>query len=123
MTLFYIASGGAIGAVLRYLMTIQAGRLFGSGFPYGTIVVNITGSFLMGVFIGYMAKTLPHSLELRAFAAIGLLGGFTTFSSFSLDVVAMIERGQLGHAAIYATTSMVVAITALFGGLFLMRQF
>jgi CrcB protein len=122
MTIFYIALGGGIGAVLRHLLTSKASHIFGVAFPYGTIIVNIIGSCLMGILIGYLAKTLPHSMELRAFLAIGLLGGFTTFSAFSLDAVNMIERGQLSQAAIYVALSVFVSIVALFAGLYVMRH-
>lgn len=121
MTIFYIAAGGAIGAMLRYLVTTKTTSLLGIAFPYGTMVVNILGSLAMGLFIGYMAKTLPHSMELRAFATVGVLGGFTTFSAFSLDAVTLIERGQTTQAAIYITASVVISITALFAGLWLVR--
>jgi len=123
MTLLYIASGGAIGAVLRYMFTIGSGHIFGVNFPYGTFIVNIIGSFLMGIVVGYLAKTLPHSMDLRAFLVIGLLGGFTTFSSFSLDVVVLFERGELLNATIYVAFSVIIAILALFAGLYVMRQF
>ena len=83
----YVALGGGIGAVARYFVTVLCGAWFGSNYPYGTFAVNVLGSLLMGILIGYMAKTLPHSLELRAFLALGVLGGFTTFSSSSLDAL------------------------------------
>lgn len=121
MTILYIALGGGIGAVLRYLVTSQATHMLGTSFPYGTAIVNVTGSCLMGVLIGYFAKTLPHSMEMRSFLAVGVLGGFTTFSAFSLDAVNMIERGQVMQAVIYIGTSVILSIAALFVGLYLMR--
>lgn len=123
MTILYVAAGGAIGSVLRYMVTTRAAALLGLNFPYGTMIVNISGSFLMGILVGYLSKTLPHSMELRAFLAIGILGGFTTFSSYSLDVVTLIERGQMAQAATYAILSVILAIASLFAGLYLMRQF
>ncbi len=121
MTLIYIAIGGAIGSVLRYLMMVKTTAIIGVNFPYGTMVVNIIGSLCMGLLIGYLSKTLPHSMELRAFLAIGVLGGFTTFSSFSLDIVTLIERGQMAQAATYSIASVVVSVIALFAGLHMFR--
>ncbi len=121
MMYIYVAAGGAIGAVLRYFVSMRATDWLGISFPYGTLIVNILGSFIMGAFIGYLAKTLPHSMELRAFVAIGILGGFTTFSAFSLDAVSLIENGHLGQGAIYIISSVLVSILALFAGLYLVR--
>jgi CrcB protein len=121
MTLIYIAIGGAIGSVLRYLMMVKTTAIMGVNFPYGTMVVNIIGSFCMGLLIGYLSKTLPHSMEWRAFLAIGVLGGFTTFSSFSLDVVTLIERSQIAQAATYSIASVVISVIALFAGLHIFR--
>jgi CrcB protein len=117
-----VGLGGAIGAMARY----GAGVLFGwmglIGFPWATLVVNVSGSFAMGLLIGYLAHTTPsNQSELQLLLAVGVLGGFTTFSSFSLDAVALIERGQLGLAAGYILVSVLVAIGALFGGLMVMR--
>ena len=122
MTLLYIALGGSIGSVLRYLVTTQTSRLLGNNYPYGTLIVNIAGSLAMGLFIGYLVKTLPHSMELRSFIAVGLLGGFTTFSAFSLDAVNMIERGQMVEVAIYIALSVILSIMALFLGLHIIRN-
>ena len=102
MLILLVAIGGAIGSALRYLFMVKTAPFFGLQFPYGTMLINIIGSCLMGVLVGYMAKTLPHSNELRAFAAVGILGGFTTFSAFSLDVVTLFERGEVASAAVYA---------------------
>lgn len=122
MILPYIAAGGAIGASLRYLITSRITQWMGVNFPYGTIAVNIIGSLLMGLLIGYFAKTLPHSNELRAFLSIGVLGGFTTFSAFSLDAVSLIERGALLQATAYIASSVLISILALFIGLYIIRQ-
>ena len=122
MILPYIAAGGAIGASLRYLVTSRITGFMGINFPYGTIFVNIAGSLFMGLLIGYFAKTLSHSNELRAFLSIGVLGGFTTFSAFSLDAASLIERGNMYQAAIYVVSSVLISILALFAGLYITRQ-
>lgn len=123
MMTLYVALGGAIGAALRFWAVSAAGRVFGIAFPYGTLAVNILGSLLMGVVIGWMSKSLPHSHELRVFLAVGLLGGFTTFSAFSLDVLTLIENHQLMQAAAYILLSVCGGVCALFLALWLMRWF
>ena len=116
-----VALGGGIGAALRHLSGMAALRLLGPGFPYGTMFVNILGSFVMGVFIELLARRFGASDELRLFFATGVLGGFTTFSSFSLDTAVLYERGDLALAAVYVIGSVVVGIAALFAGLALVR--
>ncbi len=116
-----VAAGGAFGAAFRHLTTMAAMRLFGGGFPWGTMTVNIVGSFIMGAFIELLARKFGASSELRLFIATGVLGGFTTFSSFSLDVAFLFERGEQGVALTYAAVSVVGAIAALFAGLWLVR--
>ncbi len=117
-----IAAGGAIGAVGRYLTMSGVGHLIGHGFPYGTLVVNVIGSFVLGALIEVMALTWSPGPELRAFFVIGVLGAFTTFSTFSLDVVTLIERGEFLSAASYIIASMVLAVAALFIGMIIFRQ-
>ena len=117
----YIFIGGGIGSFLRYILMSNIGRSFGTNFPYGTLVVNISGSFIMGVLIEYLTRTLPHSMELRAFLAVGILGGFTTFSAFSMDAIILFERGELALAMIYVVFSVVCSILAVFAGLMLIR--
>lgn len=116
-----VASGGAIGSVSRYLVGILMTRMFGAAFPYGTLTVNIAGGFLMGLFIELLTRHFDGSSELRLFVAIGILGGFTTFSSFSLDVVLLWQRGAVASAAIYVLASVFLSIGALFLGLWLAR--
>ena len=118
-----IAAGGAIGSVLRHFAGSGAMALFGMAFPYGTLFVNIVGSFLMGIFVGSFALFDNTSPELRAFLTVGLLGGFTTFSSFSLDVVTLYERGEVTAAILYVAFSVLLSLAAIFAGLFLMRSF
>jgi CrcB protein len=120
--IFQVALGGAIGAVLRYATGIGLVRLFGhTAFPLGVVTVNVVGSFAMGLFIGVAAhRGLTH---LSPFVATGILGGFTTFSAFSLEAVTLYERGAIGLAAIYLIASVAASIAALFAGLALSRSF
>ena len=97
-------------------------RAFGVAFPYGTLAVNVIGGFLMGLFIELLARRFEGSPELRLFIAIGILGGFTTFSSFSLDVAVLWERGELAIALSYMLASVILSIGALFLGLWLARM-
>jgi fluoride exporter len=118
-----IGIGGALGAMLRHGVNVSATRLLGAGFPYGTIIVNIAGSFLMGLLIAWLARRMGGSSnELRLFLATGFLGGFTTFSAFSLDAVVLYERGDIAQAGLYIAISVIVSIGALFAGLLLMRS-
>lgn len=119
--LLLVASGGAIGSVARYLVGILMARILGVAFPWGTLTVNVVGGLLMGLFIELLARRFEGSPELRLFVAIGILGGFTTFSSFSLDVVVLWQRGELGLALIYVIASVILSIGALFFGLWLAR--
>lgn len=122
--LLLVAFGGAIGAVLRHLAGMASLRILGHSFPYGTLFVNIVGSFIMGLFVAWLAHRVSGtSNEFRLFVATGILGGFTTFSAFSLDVALLTERGELGAAALYIATSVLIAIAALFAGLWIGRAF
>ncbi|KFL28593.1 MAG: fluoride efflux transporter CrcB [Devosia nanyangense] len=117
-----VGLGGAIGAVSRYGVSVLVGRIWWSTFPLATLLINILGSFAMGVLVGLLARFVPpHQQELRLFFAIGILGGFTTFSSFSLDAMTLIERGQWNDALLYAVLSVVVSIAALYVGLLITR--
>lgn len=120
--LLVIALGGAIGASLRHLVNLGAVRLMGPAFPWGTLFVNIAGCLAMGVFIEVIARRFGTSPELRLFIATGILGGFTTFSAFSLDVAVLWERGAAGLAFFYAMTSVAGSVAALFLGLWLARS-
>ncbi len=112
-----IAAGGALGAVARFLVAGAVERWLGAEFPHGTLAVNVLGSFAMGVLIGVSAVAWSPSPELRAAIAIGLLGGFTTFSTFSLDVAALTGRGEWAPAGIYIMASVFLSIGGLFAGL------
>ena len=113
--------GGGIGAGIRHLTNIGAMRLVGANFPWGTMAINIVGSFAMGLFIALLGRRFGGSNELRLFVATGILGGFTTFSAFSLDFATLWERGATLPAFGYALFSVAGAIVALFVGLWLAR--
>lgn len=117
-----VAIGGAVGSVLRHLVSLGAARLFGSGFPFGTLTVNLAGSFAMGVFVEVIARRFGGSPELKLLLATGLLGGFTTFSSFTLDVSVLVERGNVVLAFSYIAASILLGLGALFAGLALARH-
>lgn len=121
--LLLVAAGGAIGASLRHLFGLVAMRLLGAGFPFGTLGVNILGSFLMGALIAWFAFRSESDVQAaRLFLATGILGGFTTFSAFSLETVLLWERGELGLAATYVITSVVLSVAALVAGLTMVRS-
>jgi CrcB protein len=117
-----VALGGAIGSMLRYGAGVFVGSLWRDPFPLGTMLINIIGSLVMWLFVGLMARMLPSwQNEARLFFAVGVLGGFTTFSSFSLDTITMVERGQVVSATLYVLLSVGVAVPALYLGLVVMR--
>ncbi len=120
--LFLASAGGAIGAGARHLVNVGMGRLLGTSFPWGTLTVNIVGSFLMGLVIEYIMLRAAGSAEMRAFLATGILGGFTTFSAFSLDVSLLIGRKEQGLAVLYVAGSVGVSILMLYVGFALARS-
>ncbi len=120
-SVLYAALGGAIGASLRYGVNVTSMKLFGANFPWGTMFVNIVGSFAMGVLIAVMAQAWNTSQEMRIFLTTGVLGGFTTFSAFSLDFAALWERKEHALAMAYAGGSVVLSLMAIFAGLWLAR--
>jgi fluoride exporter len=115
--------GGGIGAALRHGINLAVARMLGTAFPYGTLLINISGSFIMGLIAAYFAFKGDASQHWRLFLTTGILGGFTTFSAFSLDVALLYERGETGLAALYVLASVAVSIGALFAGLALVRNF
>ena len=115
--------GGGIGAALRHGINLAVARLLGTGFPYGTLMINITGSFIMGLVAAYFAFRGDASQHWRLFLTTGILGGYTTFSAFSLDAALLYERGEVGLAALYVVASVAVSIGGLFAGFALVRQF
>ena len=118
--LLLVMAGGALGSAARFLVGRATLRGFGPDFPYGTLTVNLVGGFAMGVLAGFLAR---HSLgeNWRVLLGVGVLGGFTTFSAFSLDVVVLIERGSIGVALGYALVSVIGSVLTLFAGLSLVR--
>ena len=115
------AAGGTLGTIARYAVGMISLRLLGSGFPYGTLFINISGSFLIGVFAELFALRWNASQEMRAFLTVGICGGYTTFSTFSLDFSVLLGRGHLLLGLLYVFASVIVGILALYGGLYLIR--
>lgn len=115
------AMGGAIGAAGRYLVGVGATRLLGHGFPWGTFIVNVVGCLAMGLLIEAFALRYSVTNEIRTFLTTGILGGFTTFSAFSLDFAVLMERKAQGLAVLYLGTSVGLCILALFAGLAIAR--
>jgi CrcB protein len=114
--------GGGIGAMLRHGVNLGSARLLGTGLPYNTMFENVTGSMVMGLLAGYFALRGGVPQQWQLFLTTGILGGYTTFSAFSLDAALLYERGQLGLAAVYVIGSVVLSIAGLFAGLWLVRQ-
>jgi CrcB protein len=121
MILLAVASGGAIGSLLRYFVAGAIQSAAWPGYPWGIFVVNISGGLAMGIIVELAALRLSMSPELRAFLTVGILGGYTTFSTFSLDSVLLIQRGAYASAAAYIVGSTVLSILALFAGLWIVR--
>jgi len=120
--LISIALGGAIGAIGRYLVMSGAGHWLGHGFPAGTLIVNIIGSFFLGSLIEVMALVWSPGEEMRAFIVIGVLGSFTTFSAFSMDTIHLIDRGNYLVAGGYVAGSVVASVVAFMAGMAVFRQ-
>src|ERR1700752_3393019 len=122
MSYLLVFVGGGLGATLRHLINLTCARCMGTGFPWGTFIINITGSTAMGLIAGYLAFKGQASQAWRLFLMTGILGGYTTFSAFSLDTALLYERGELGLAAAYVLGSVVLSIAGLFDGLALIRH-
>jgi CrcB protein len=121
--LLLVAAGGAIGSVARYLLSAFTLRNLGSAWPYGTLSANVLGGLLIGALAGFLAfRGGVGQDKLRLLLQVGFLGGFTTFSAYSLEVALMIERRDFGQAAVYALTSVILSVGALFLGLALARK-
>ena len=120
--LLAIAGGGAVGAVLRFSMSSTIYRLWGREFPYGTLVVNVLGSFFMGLFFILIIQRATLSAEWRSAIIIGFLGAFTTFSTFSMETLSLLESGELSRAAMNIFLSVVLCLVATWLGLILGRQ-
>lgn len=122
MSFFTVALGGAIGASARHGLGLALLRLSGPSFPAGTLVANIIGGFLMGMLMGWLMKAAPDNANnIRLFAGVGILGGFTTFSAFSLEAMRMLEAKSYGMFSAYVGASVVFSIAAVALGLILMR--
>jgi CrcB protein len=117
-----VFAGGGLGAMLRHFVNLTCARLFGTAFPWGTFLINISGSLVMGLIAGYLSFRGEAAQPWRLFVMTGILGGYTTFSSFSLDTMLLYERGEFGLAIAYVAGSVGLALAGLAGGLFLVRQ-
>ena len=115
--------GGGVGAALRHGINLASARALGTAFPYGTLMINITGSLIMGLVAAYFAFKGDASQHWRLFLTTGILGGYTTFSAFSLDAALLYERGEVGMAAVYVIASVALSIAGLFAGFAIVRSF
>ena len=120
--ILYVALGGALGASARHMLGMGTLKAFGPGYPYGTMAANVIGGFLMGLLAGWLALKVSGGANLRLFLGVGLLGGFTTFSAFSLDAVLMYEKKAYGALFGYVGGSVILSIGALMMGLILARK-
>jgi CrcB protein len=123
MSYLLVFFGGGLGATLRHLVNLTCARCIGTAFPYGTFIINISGSTVMGLIAGYLAFKGGAAQPWRLFLMTGILGGYTTFSAFSLDAALLYERGEIGLAVLYVVGSVVLSILGLFAGLALVRHF
>lgn len=120
--LLFVAAGGAIGAVCRYAIDVGATRWLGLAYPWGTLTVNIVGCLILGLLVEVFALHWSPSQEVRAFFAIGILGAFTTFSSFSMETILLFERGEVAASLGYVVMTVVLSIGAFAAGMFTFRQ-
>ena len=111
-----VAAGGAIGSVFRYLVGVWSVRLAGANFPWGTLAVNVAGSFMIGFLVELVARRLNASMEMRLFLVTGVLGGFTTFSSFSGESLALLQAGRFGAAVVHTLTHVLGSLALAAGG-------
>ncbi len=119
--LLYVGLGGALGAMARYAMVTGISHWLGTGFPFGTLLVNILGCLLMGILVGLSAQYLALSQEMKAFLAVGVLGGFTTFSAFALDTAELFQRQLAPEALLYIAASVIFSLLLLILGMLLVR--
>lgn len=122
MTYLLVFLGGGIGSTLRHIINLFCARTLGTGFPYSTFLINISGSLVMGLIAGYLAFKGEASQPWRLFLMTGVLGGYTTFSAFSLDTAVLYERGELGLAVLYVLGSVILSIAGVFAGLAIVRH-
>jgi fluoride exporter len=123
MNYLLVFIGGGLGSSLRHTVNIVCPRLLGNAFPYHTFIINITGSTVMGLIAGYLAFKGDATQHWRLFLMTGILGGYTTFSAFSLDAALLYQRGEVGSALFYVLGSVAFSIAGLFAGLALVRHF
>jgi CrcB protein len=121
-TFWAVAFGAALGGVARYYLSSAIQHRLGATFPWGTLVINVSGSLLLGVLMRYALATPSVSAELRAFLTTGVCGGYTTFSTYSYETATLLEDGQYGRASTYALASVVLALVATFAGFVLARE-
>ncbi len=121
MAFLIVFLGGGLGAALRHGVNLASARLLGMAFPYATLIENVTGSLAMGMLAAYFAFKGDASQHWRLFLTTGILGGYTTFSAFSLDVALLYERGEIALAILYATASVLLSVGGLFAGLAIVR--
>lgn len=122
MNYLLVFIGGGLGSALRHTVNVVCPRFLGNNFPYHTFIINITGSTIMGLIAGYLAFKGDAAQSWRLFIMTGILGGYTTFSAFSLDAAVLYERGELASAALYVVGSVVLSLLGLFAGLALVRS-
>jgi fluoride exporter len=121
LSFFWVALGGAVGSALRFGVNLTAPQLLGTGFPWATFIVNILGSFVMGLLSAVLIEKFSDQPDLRLFITTGVLGGFTTFSAFSLDVFGLMQRGENSVAIVYVLASVSLSILAVFAGFMVAR--
>src|ERR1700730_18921860 len=122
MNYLLVFIGGGLRSSLRHVVNVVCSRFLGTSFPYHTFIINITGSTVMGLIAGYLASKGDASQHWRLFLMTGILGGYTTFSAFSLDAGLLYDQGEIGLAALYVLGSVVLSIVGLFAGLALVRS-
>jgi CrcB protein len=120
-TYLWIALGGALGSMARYATGVYVGRWLGAAFPWSTLLINVAGSFLIGAFAEAFALQWDTSQSTRAFLVVGVCGGYTTFSTFSLDIVTLLNRGEATLALTYVLASVVIGLAGLYAGLHAVR--
>jgi CrcB protein len=123
ITYLIVFLGAGIGGMMRHGVNVAVTRTLGTGFPYGIMAINIIGCLVMGLVAGYFTFRGQASQDWRLFLTTGILGGFTTFSAFSLDAALLYERGELGLMAVYVLGSVILSLAAVFAGLWVVRQF
>ncbi len=123
MKLLYIGLFGGLGCISRYLLTLWTQQLLGRGFPYGTLLVNVSGSFLLGLLLSLGIRQFPVSAELRLGLSVGFLGGFTTFSTFSYQTLMLLEEGSYWSAGTNILLNVILCLTGVFAGVLVARYF